>query len=111
MRILVCGSRNYTDAELIRGILNIYRDDSPTIVHGDCRGADSIADHAALMLGYDSERWAADWKKHGRAAGPIRNRQMLDSGVDLVLAFGVGRGTSDCVGEATRRNIPVVRHP
>lgn len=111
MRILVCGSRNYENAPFVHSVLRSYHDHKPTIIHGDARGADEMADHAALMLGYDSEKYAADWRKHGRAAGPIRNRQMLDTNPDVVIAFGTGRGTSDCVGEAERRGIAVMRYP
>lgn len=53
----------------------------------------------------------ADWKLHGHAAGPIRNRQMLDEKPDLVIAFhedwANAKGTRDCVAEAGRRGIKV----
>jgi hypothetical protein len=57
------------------------------------------------------EKYPADWDKYGPAAGPIRNRQMLDTGVDLVIAFRVegvpSTGTDDCTAEAKRRGIEV----
>ena len=52
----------------------------------------------------------ADWKKHGRAAGPIRNQQMLDEGkADVVVALwdGKSRGTLDMIQRATEAGVPV----
>jgi hypothetical protein len=111
VRILVCGSRAYTNAAKIRSVLAEieYRSQGPTIVHGAAIGADHLAAEAAFLLGYRTEAYPADWEKHGRAAGPIRNRQMLDTKPDLVIAFGHGKGTSDTVTEARHRGIPVRR--
>jgi hypothetical protein len=50
----------------------------------------------------------ADWQKHGTAAGPIRNKQMIVSGKpDLVLAFPGGRGTADMSRRAEKHGIPL----
>jgi hypothetical protein len=89
-------------------------DDEPiAVITGGARGADTFADLSAIELGYESIIVRADWAKYGKAAGPIRNRQMLDLEPDLepdlVVGFGRGRGTDDCCGEAERRGIPVKR--
>jgi hypothetical protein len=55
--------------------------------------------------------YKAEWDKHGRAAGPIRNQQMLDDGKpDLVLAFAGGRGTDDMCRRAREAGIEVRRY-
>jgi hypothetical protein len=81
------------------------------IVHGAARGADTIAGETARILGMPVEAYPADWNKHGRSAGPIRNRKMLDTKPDLVIAFHEdiesSKGTKDCVNEALRRGIQV----
>ncbi len=81
------------------------------LIHGDCRGADKLAASVALEFGFDVHPYPADWDKHGDAAGPIRNRQMLDLKPDLVIAFHANysksKGTKDCVTEARKRKIPV----
>ena len=111
MKVLVCGSRDWPNAALIRVKLrNLKEEHGPFVVmHGNARGADEMADHAALMLGLDSERWAADWKRHGKRAGILRNLAMLDTKPDLVLAFqrNGSRGTQHTIDEARRRGIPV----
>lgn len=78
-------------------------------MHGAARGADRIAARYAESLGYEVENYPADWKKHGRRAGVIRNLTMLDLGPELVIAFwnGRSRGTKNTIDEAKKRGIPV----
>ena len=56
------------------------------------------------------ERFPADWSEYGKAAGAIRNQQMLDEGTpDLVVAFPGGNGTLDMVRRSQRAGIKVLR--
>lgn len=88
MRLLVTGSRDWTDRAAIERELTRYYQRGVTIVHGDCpTGADAIADHAAVEWGWEVERHPADWNTHGKAAGFIRNKAMVGLGADLCLAF------------------------
>ena len=109
-RVLVCGSRDWRDEQLIEAVL---RELSPwEIIHGGSRGADSLAGAVAGRLGILVKVFQAGWERHGRAAGPIRNEQMLQEGhPDLVVAFhddpGLGRGTADMVRRARAAGIPV----
>jgi SLOG family YspA-like protein len=109
--IAVCGGRDFTDRQLIRKVLAEYLPpagfDEPQIIHGDARGADRLAGQEASDLGFWVEGVPADWKRNGKAAGPIRNRQMLDRKPDLVIAFPGGKGTAHMVGEAKKRGIEV----
>ena len=108
-RILVCGSRDYNDISKVSMILRRYRDSHPVIIHGAARGADACASLACRVLGYEEERHPANWKKYGKAAGPIRNREMLDSGIDLVLAFWDGKspGTRNMMAIARKAGVEV----
>lgn len=112
MRILVCGSRNWKNVRLIEDSLSeIQPDDEPvTIIDGTARGVDSIANSIAVQKGYYTERYPAQWDKFGKAAGMIRNRQMLIEGKpDLVLAFwdGISRGTKNMIELAETARVPV----
>jgi hypothetical protein len=113
-RVLVCGDRHWKDDRLIHGALAALKERHGrfVVIEGGANGADTLAWHVAtdeLLL--DVETFPADWTKYKRAAGPLRNRQMLDTKPDLVLAFHDNiersRGTKDCVEEARRRGIPV----
>lgn len=79
------------------------------VVMGDARGADSLAYHWACRLLLPVCRCRADWKTHGRAAGPIRNQQMLDEyKPTLVVAFPGGSGTADMVRRAKAAGVEVL---
>lgn len=111
MRVLVCGSRNWADRAAILRELSRFPQGT-TIIEGGCRGADRLAVGAAEELGFKVVEFRADWKQYGRAAGPIRNRRMLDEGrPDLVLAFHAdikkSCGTADMVRQARRAGVPV----
>lgn len=78
--------------------------------HGGCSGADLFcASVANVVPGVRVVEHRADWKKHGKAAGPIRNRKMLkESTADVLLAFPGGRGTHHCKSVAIELGIPRV---
>lgn len=112
MLIVVTGSRDWKDGQLIERVLRHYNDSAPaleeiTLVHGGARGADFFAKVAATRLGWNVIECQADWDTHGKSAGSIRNNQMLDRQPDLVLAFwdGQSRGTEHCMNEARERGI------
>lgn len=109
MRVIVCGSRTWTDEVLIRARLSVLPALSEVIT-GGARGADRLADKAAEEQGHFRIIFPANWTGQGKAAGPLRNRRMLDMSPDLVIAFrveGESRGTDDMIGECDRRGIPV----
>jgi hypothetical protein len=59
--------------------------------------------------GFKIESYPADWKKYKRAAGYIRNKQMLDAKPDLVIAFPGRNGTRNMVDQAFEADIPIVK--
>lgn len=68
------------------------------LVHGGARGADRWAGIWADKRGYRCEVVEADWKRHGRGAGPIRDQLMLDKyAPSHAVSFPGGRGTADMV--------------
>ena len=118
--ILICGGRdlNHTDVwnaldrdclDFVADKLDITRPRIFRVIHGGAKGADSAAGEWAKSEGAKVTVYPADWKAHGKAAGPIRNRQMLDDGKpDVVVALPGGRGTADMIQQAEDRGIPVV---
>ena len=105
--VLVCGSRTWTDEQRVREELAALPADT-IILHGACpKGADAIADRIARELGLAVEACPADWTRHGKKAGVLRNLKMLDLKPDAVLAFhdGSSRGTAHTIAEAKRRYI------
>lgn len=110
--LLVTGSRNYSDETTMREQLrSAYRTFGPlTLVHGGCRGADLMAAEIWSSGGLETICVPADWDRHGKGAGPIRNQAMIDQYRPVVcLAFPVGdsKGTQDCVSRARKAGVPV----
>jgi hypothetical protein len=111
VKVLVCGGRDYSDTDQVVNTLD--RLDAERlihiIIHGGARGADSEAAQWADLRQIQSWRFPADWKTHGKAAGPIRNQQMIDDGnPDLVVAFPGGKGTEDMKARARAAGVEVI---
>jgi hypothetical protein len=106
VRVLVCGGRDYNHAYRVHHALQQLPSDA-VIVAGGARGADTLAEHSALALGMQVEVYYANWELFGKSAGVRRNQEMLDSGIDYVIAFEGGRGTADTVRRAEKRGIKV----
>jgi hypothetical protein len=110
MKVLVCGGRNWTKANPIKRELEKLPEES-TIIHGACKGADSLAGVIGRSLGYEIKSYSAKWSTFGKAAGAIRNQEMLNDNedIELVLAFHENitesRGTKDMVTRATNAGI------
>lgn len=116
MRVLVCGSRHFNDDDHLFEVLNEINDTYnlhnkiTTIISGHAKGADTLGELFATSNKIPLEVYPADWNKHGKAAGPIRNKQMLDEGKpDLVVAFMAkdSRGTKNMVDQATKAGVEV----
>ena len=113
IRVLVCGSRDWTDKAAIRRELTKLKDKIEIVIDGACRGADTLAHRIAKReLQLPTRRFYAAWLHFGRSAGPIRNKRMLDIGKpDLVLAFHEdienSSGTINMISIARRAGIKV----
>ena len=87
-RVLVCGGRNFgytpesnytrKDIKVFNAAIDTIKSYGPTsVIEGKARGGDEAGKMASLVMGIPCETFPADWSKHGRGAGPIRNKQML----------------------------------
>lgn len=110
MRLLVTGGRDFDDAEMITAVLDTLHAQHGFIVliHGNASGVDRLCGQWAANSGVAVQACPADWKRYGRGAGPIRNRQLLDEQPDLLVAFPGGKGTADMVKVATKAGLTVV---
>jgi hypothetical protein len=114
IRILVTGDRNWKDVSLIRVSLICARGyfGEIEVIEGEAPGADTIARQVCEEFGWKFRAFPADWDTHGRAAGPIRNKQMLNEGKPhFVLAFHLdiehSKGTKNMVEQSRKTGIPV----
>jgi hypothetical protein len=121
VRVLVTGSRDWTDRDGVRAALNVVLSEKPlheklVVVHGACpTGADRWADEWARTHAechdVTAERHPAPWRTAGKQAGHWRNQHMVNLGADLCLAFfqpgAANKGTADCVRKALAADIPI----
>jgi hypothetical protein len=109
LRVLVCGGRDYGDIKSVFVALEEHATSAELIIHGGSRGADALAQLWADTTGVCCKVYPANWKLHGKAAGPLRNQVMIDrEKPDLVVAFPGGRGTADMIGRARKAGIKIV---
>lgn len=108
-RVLIYGSRSWVDPEPILALIAGLPDDA-IVIEGGAAGADSLAGRIARERVLKVEVFPADWQKHGRAAGPIRNQQMVDEGRPTEAhGFrmpGVSTGTDDMTRRLKTAGIP-----
>lgn len=106
--ILVTGGRDYANKTKITQVLTLLKPD--IIVHGDCSGADTLAKQWAIENNIEHCPYPANWKKHGKKAGPIRNIDMLVTFPGItVVAFPGGKGTTNCINAALQRGHMVLK--
>lgn len=115
MRILICGSRGWHDPDPIEAVIAGYDilaeggNEKLTVIQGGARGADTLAKTLAKSWGCNTITVEADWDRYGKAAGPIRNKKMLDDhDPNVVWAFrttGKSSGTDDMVKQAKARGV------
>lgn len=109
MRVLVCGSRYFNDEKKLEEVLTNYPITS--VVEGGARGADTLGRRYAERRGIPITSFPAEWDKYGKAAGPIRNNQMLVEGrPELVIAFRGenSRGTQNMIDQAMKAEIETI---
>jgi len=108
-RYIVCGGRDFSDWQFMdKSLMVILKTEwNFVIVHGDARGADRMAEGWAKHCFVCYEAHPANWDLYGKKAGGIRNQEMLDTGVDGVIAFPGGYGTADMVRRAEQAGVLV----
>jgi hypothetical protein len=105
--VLVCGSREWEDADAIRERLRKLPKDS-VVIAGGARGADKLAAEIAAELGYHVAVCMAQWDRYGGAAGRRRNHAMLQLRPTLVIAYTLGTpGTQHTIAITQQKGIPL----
>ncbi len=106
MRIIIAGSRDFDDYELLERTMNrlTLRVDNITVLSGGAKGADTLGEQWALCNMFPVERYHPDWTKHGKKAGPIRNDEMAKAvgpkGKCVVFYDGSSPGSTNMIETA-----------
>lgn len=110
MILAISGGRAFTDWDVLKKGLDewILANGIPkVIISGGAKGADSLAGVYAKGHNIPYIELKPEWQRYGEAAGPIRNKQIIDH-ADALVAFEGGRGTANAVELARKKGIPVL---
>lgn len=114
MNVIIAGSRCFTDYDVLRDALHnlswFIRID--TVLSGLAHGPDTLALQWAANNDISVEKYPADWDKYGKAAGPMRNQQMVEE-ADALICFwdGESRGTKSMIDLALGKGLVVIVIP
>lgn len=98
LKLLVFGGRHHGDYRVVEAALDQLRETYTIglVIHGGAPGVDGFARAWAQSRRIPVCSFPANWVHLGNAAGPIRNREMLEWGQpDFAAGFPGGDGTAD----------------
>lgn len=117
-RVIIAGSRDFNNYDLLVSKCDYFLSEKQkthdiVIISGTARGADKLGEKYAEEMGYELEKYPADWDKYGKSAGCIRNKEMAEN-ADAVICFwnGISVGTKHMVDIAKEKGLmlKVVRY-
>lgn len=115
-RIIIAGSRGFTNYKLLTQVLSQYINGMETseieIISGTARGTDQLGEQFAKENNLKLTRFPADWSKYGKSAGYIRNSKMAEYAAQeygVLFAFwdGESRGTQHMINLAKKAKLDV----
>ena len=108
--VIIAGSRTFADYNLLCEKCDFFfQNKRPTsIVCGKARGADTLGEQYAVEHQIPVDAYPAQWDKHGKAAGYIRNEEMAKN-ADALIAFwdGKSRGTKHMIDLAMKYQLKI----
>ncbi len=107
MKVIIAGSRNFTDQKIVDRVITDSGFEISQVVSGGARGVDTCGEYWAEDNGVDIEVFSADWQKYGRAAGPIRNKQMANYAEALIAIYdsSKSKGTANMIKQAKEQGL------
>ncbi len=112
-RVVIAGCRDYSNYEEAKEFIakcfqQFSSEDNIIILSGCCRGADLIGERFAKEYGFEIEYFPAQWQKFKSSAGPVRNKQMVDS-CDYIICFWnkKSKGTASLISYAQKCKKPI----
>jgi hypothetical protein len=108
MNVIIAGSRHFNCMQTLEDAIADSGFDITCVVSGAAKGVDLLGERWAQARGIGIRSFPADWKKHGRGAGPIRNEEMARVGEALLaLPCPCSRGTKDMIKRAYNHDLQV----
>jgi hypothetical protein len=107
MKLAIVGSRSFNDVKLLHEILDKHKDAITLVISGGAVGADLLGEEWAKKHNIPVKIFYPDWKKHGKSAGMIRNKLIIEE-CDRCIAFwdGKSNGTKNSISICKKLNKP-----
>lgn len=107
MKTAVIGTRTFDNYPQLCEILNNLSNKPTEIISGGATGADTLAERYAKEHDLALTVIKPDWAKYGKAAGPIRNVQIIEACEQLVAVWdGQSNGTGHTIKTAKAKGKP-----
>lgn len=111
MKVIISGTRTIKDAALLEKAIADSGYTITRVIHGGARGVDTLAAQWASAHRVPTSVYLADWDGHGKAAGPIRNGDMLKDADALVAVWdGASPGTANMIRQAMNAGLRTYVH-
>lgn len=108
MKVIIAGGRDFTNYALVEDAIKCSAFEISQVVSGKAKGVDTLGEVWALANNISVEAFPADWSQHGRAAGPIRNREMAEYADALIAIWdGESKGTANMIQQARNKKLNV----
>ena len=109
MKTIIAGSREAFESQTLAAIEGCpWKAQISLVVSGTARGADYWGERWAEANNIPIVRYYPDWNKHGKAAGPIRNKLMADNADALIAVWdGKSSGTKNMIETAKKKGLIV----
>jgi len=109
MKVIIAGSRDIVDYELVLEAIANANFDITSVVSGGARGVDRLGEQFAKDCGLPIHPFPADWNgPHKKAAGHIRNAEMAKFGQALIAIWdGSSPGTKNMIDVARKNNLKI----
>lgn len=108
MKVIIAGSRSFICDQVFYGAINVLCPyDITEVVSGGARGVDAMGERWAEINCYPLTKFPADWERHGKAAGPIRNKAMAEYADALFyIHYESSPGTADMIKQMKKLGKP-----
>ena len=108
MKVIIAGPRYVTDFGIVKQAIEASGFNITQVVSGGARGVDTLGEIWARANGIKFVRFPADWNKHGKSAGPIRNQEMAKYADALVvIIFPNSKGSTNMFHVGNRNGLKI----
>jgi hypothetical protein len=108
MKVIIAGGRDFTSFNIVQDAIKASGFEITEVVSGKAKGVDTLGEIYALGANIPVVGFPADWNKNGRAAGPMRNKEMAEYADALIAVWdGVSKGTANMIMQARRNRLEV----